>query len=541
MQRLTSDLRRTILQGLRSQARHASIVVFVLGAAFLTACQGPRTFVPQVMDTTSDRTLRAASQWVIASEPGVRRPPFRFSSVDDRFLDEVARASFNYLWTVCDPLSGMVFDRSSVRIASVAGVGFQLAAFPGAVERGWITREQASERAARILRTLESDPSNRKAGMFYHFVDARTAAPADGDAVSTIDSALLFAGMIVAGEYFGGEVAERCSRLFSAANWSFFVLNDPRPNEPYLKGFVSLGWKPTRFADPTGDGALLPYAWADAADEQRLVCFLAAAAPNPAHRVDPIVYYRLRRMLGESDGSGVHVWFPWSGALFTHFFAQCFIDYAAMGADNPGAHGVPHRPRVDWWENARRGVQLHRAKALRNPLGVPTLGVNAWGLSACDSAGGYAVPGVFPARIPTLDQVPQIDFADFTPKDDFGDGTIAPYAAGCSLLFEPEAAIAALRYYRGLAGSDGRPLVWRELGGGASGGEGGSGFQDSFNLGTNWVAPDCVAIDQGPLVLAIENARSGLVWRLFMRNQWVRDAGNALGLRANRVRPDQTR
>jgi len=246
-------------------------------------------------------------------------------------------------------------------------------------------------------------------------------------------------------------------------------------------------------------------------------------------------------MLGESDGSGVHVWFPWSGALFTHFFAQCFIDYAAMGADNPGAHGVPHRPRVDWWENARRGVQLHRAKALRNPLGVPTLGVNAWGLSACDSAGGYAVPGVFPARIPTLDQVPQIDFADFTPKDDFGDGTIAPYAAGCSLLFEPEAAIAALRYYRGLAGSDGRPLVWRELGGGASGGEGGSGFQDSFNLGTNWVAPDCVAIDQGPLVLAIENARSGLVWRLFMRNQWVRDAGNALGLRANRVRPDQTR
>jgi len=180
-------------------------------------------------------------------------------------------------------------------------------------------------------------------------------------------------------------------------------------------------------------------------------------------------------MLGESDGSGVHVWFPWSGALFTHFFAQCFIDYAAMGADNPGAHGVPHRPRVDWWENARRGVQLHRAKALRNPLGVPTLGVNAWGLSACDSAGGYAVPGVFPARIPTLDQVPQIDFADFTPKDDFGDGTIAPYAAGCSLLFEPEAAIAALRYYRGLAGSDGRPLVWRELGGGGGGGEGGGG------------------------------------------------------------------
>jgi hypothetical protein len=315
--------------------------------------------------------------------------------------------------------------------------------------------------------------------------------------------------------------------MFAAADWSFFVMQTPQKNEPYLKGFVSLGWKPARFEDPTGEGALLPYAWADAADEQRLVCLLAAAAPTPAHRVEPAVYYRLRRMLGESDNSGVHIWFPWSGALFTHFFAHCFIDYAAMGPDDPGAEGIARRPRVDWWENARRGVHLHRNKAIRNPLGMPTLGPNAWGLSACDAASGYSVPGVFPSRIATADQIPQVDYADHTPKDDYGDGTIAPYAAGCAVMFEPELAISALRFYRGLAAANGQSLVWRQPRAGATASY---GFQDSFNLGTGWVAPDCVAIDQGPLVLAIENARSGLVWKLFMQSKQVRAGLRSLGL-----------
>lgn len=503
---------------------HLALVVAATSSA---ACSSDYRCAPDATDTTRDHSLRPAAEWVIASEPGSPRPPFRFSSEDDRLLDEVARGAFAFLWKACDEQSGMVYDRTSVRFASVAGIGFQLAALPGAVERGWITREQGADRAARILRTLESEPRNRKAGMFFHFVDGRTAAPINNDAVSTIDSALLFAGMIVAGEYFGGEIAERGDRMFAAADWTFFVLNEPRADESYLKGFISLGWKPRRFDDPTGEGALLPYAWADAADEQRLVCFLAAAAPNPAHRADPAVYYRLRRMLGESDGSGVHIWFPWSGALFTHFFAHCFIDYAGMGPDDPAANGVSRRPRVDWWENSRRGVELHRAKAARNPLGVPTLGPNAWGLSACDAASGYIVPGVFPNRIATIDQIPQFDFADYVPKDNFGDGTLPPYAAGCAVMFEPEAAIAAMRFYRGVQGEDGRPLVWREP---AEGESGGFGFQDSFNLGTNWVAPDCVAIDQGPLGLAIENARTGLVWRLFMQNSASREALRALGL-----------
>jgi hypothetical protein len=228
----------------------------------------------------------------------------------------------------------------------------------------------------------------------------------------------------------------------------------------------------------------------------------------------------------------VHIWFPWSGALFTHFFAHCFIDYAAMGADDPAAMGNERRPRVDWWENARRGVNLHRAKAISKPENIPTLGRCAWGLSACDAASGYLVPGVFPLRIATLDQLPQVDFADFVPRDNYGDGTIAPYAAGCAVMFEPAAAIEALRYYTSVPVADGGRRLWRAPAGGVSGAN--FGFQDSFNLGTGWIAPDCVAIDQGPLALAIENARTGLTWRLFGRNRWVKAAEDALGFGAAR-------
>lgn len=505
---------------------------FILGslATGLLTLWGCASQVPPSAD--SPPVPRIAADIIIESPRGTPRPPFRFNRDDDRLLEEVQRASFWYLWNACDPQTGMVYDRSSAKIVSVAGVGFQLAAIPAAVQRGWISQDAGRERSQRILRALESCPTNRKAGLFYHFLEGPTAAPVNSDAVSTIDSALLFAGMIVAGEHFGGETRERAERLFAAADWSFFVLHHPRPNEPYLKGFISLGWKPDNFADPTGAGKLLPYAWADAADEQRLVCFLAAAAPNPAHRVDPSIYYRLRRMLGEHENSGIHVWFPWSGALFTHFFAHCFIDYAHMGPDHPADHGALHRSRVDWWENARRGVELHRIKARQNPLGLPTFGEHAWGLTASDCASGYCVPGIFPRRISLPDQIPQFDFADFTPKDDFGDGTIAPYGAGCAIMFNPAASVAALRHYRSLKTPDGRLLVWKDPGNSGETGE--YGFRDAFNLGTGgggWVAPDCVAIDQGPMVLAVENARSGLIWTLFHRSQVVQDAMQRLGLK----------
>ncbi len=467
---------------------------------------------------------------VVESPAGTKRPPFEFSEADSRFLDEVQRGAFNYLWTVASPTTGMVFDRSSVKFASVAGVGFQLAAIPVGVERGWISRDDGRGRAATILRALASNPTNRKAGLFYHYLEGETAGPVrDGPelVVSTIDSALLLAGVAVAGSYFGEEVGAVADRLLDEADWRFFLSGDEA--RPHERGFVSLGWKPADPAEPTGDGSLLPYYWIDSGDEHRLVCWIANTPADPDHRIDPAVYYRLRRALGEYGDTGPLVWFPWSGALFTALFAHCFIDYAHRGQDDPASFGVERRVGVDWWENSRRLVRLHQLKAVENPLGLAGLGTNAWGLTASDSPKGYAVPGLFPDPVPMPEARPELDFATVTVEDNYGDGTIAPYGAGCAILFDPERSLAALWHYRSLWDGQGKPLVWRDPG------AGGYGFQDAFNLSPEgssapWVAPDCVAIDQGPLILCIENARTGLIWRLFERHAGMKAAAERLGL-----------
>ncbi|MEM9082026.1 MAG: glucoamylase family protein [Planctomycetota bacterium] len=480
----------------------------------------------------------------IERDPDTPIPPFRFSASDEALLEEIQRASFLFLWESCDPETGMVYDRSAVsdvHVASVAGIGFQLAALPVAVERGWITRAEGEDRAERILSAIASNPNNRKAGLFYHFVDARDGGPtreAYEKVVSTIDSALFFAGAIVCGQYFGDEVERIGDELLSEADWTFFQGGARDTSEE--AGFVSLGWAPRDKDDPTGDGDLLPGYWLDSGAEHRLIMFLAAAAPKESHRISAEQYYRLRRHLGEWNEIGKMVYLPWSGALFTAFFDHCFIDYAGAGMDDPGVHTDVPRARVDWWENSRRLSLMNRERAIENPLGLPTFGANAWGLTAMDTVHGYGVPGLFPMPLEFVNAMPGRDYAEvhvedqwgrpipsgemYVPGDAWGDGTIAPYGAGSAIMFLPDQSVAAMRWMRNLKDSDGEPVVWRAPR------DGGYGFLDSFNLGTGWIAHDYVAIDQGPLVLAIENARTGLIWELFHKHEWVKEAMDRLGM-----------
>lgn len=473
----------------------------------------------------------AASEVIIASPLGVARPPYFFSRDDEQLLDDVQRGAFLYLWNECSTTTGMVHDRTSASLVSIAGVGFQLAALPVGVTRGWISHDQACERARLILTSLAGNPANRKAGLFYHFLDDQTAGPykdAYEGVVSTIDSAILFSGIIVAGQYFGGDVQSLGDRLVREADWAFFVHHSTA--KPAESGFVSLGWKPDVADEPTGEGRLLPFVWVDSGDEHRLVTFLGVCAEQPEFRLDPSLYYRLRRQLGSFGDSGPMVWFPWSGALFTSFFAHCWLDYAAMGADDPRAFGAAHRARVDWWENARRAVRLHQLKSRANPAWFALHGEHGWGLSASDTPGGYGVPGLFPDRLMMPGARPEFDYSTFNVKDDVGDGTLAPYASGCAVLFQPAEALAAMRHNRSLRAADGSPLVWKTPDADARG----YGFQDAFNLEKNWVGADCVAIDQGPLLLCIENARTGMVWDLFHAHPAVQAGLTRLSLARRR-------
>jgi hypothetical protein len=500
----------TVLGPFRSPLWRASLVVGLgaLGGSLVPAGSAQARDTPPL--ATAPNILADADR---------PRPPFEFGAEDQALLEEIQRGCFQFFWSATAPQSQMVVDRTSASIVSVAGLGFQLSAIPIGVEHGWITREEGEARALQILRPLEANEGNRKFGLFFHYLDGATAGPAKEGyetVVSTIDSAILFAGMLTAGSYFEGETREIADRLFAAADWAAFIPPDKSVPKAHERGFISLGWKPTDRADPTGAGELLPFYWMDSGDEQRLVTFLAVCAPDGGRRVSPQVYYRMRRALGQYGGAPPFAWFPWSGALFTNFFAHCWIDWARMAPDTPAAFGVLSRPRIDWWENSRRAALMHRAKAIENPKGLPGLGAEAWGLSACDARSGYLVPGLFPELLRIEGWRPEFDYSTVKPEDNFGDGTIPPYSAGSAIMFVPEYSLEALRAYRALTNTRGEPLVWMGVG------EGEYGFRDSFNRGAEWVAPDYVAIDQGPLILAIENARTGRVWDWFHAHPWVR-------------------
>lgn len=494
---------------------YASLLAGGLIAFFAGACQPTPAAAPSLV------TNPAPLPEVVAP-PGTPRPPFDFSRDDEALLEQIQHGAFNFMWRAGDKPGtlGMTPDRTSKPEVSIAGVGFQLSGIIIGIEHGWITREAGEARVLGILKGIAANPENRKAGLFYHFLNPATAGQ-PGEAyehvVSTIDSALFFAGVITASQYFGGEVATIGDQLVRDADWSFFLCT--KPGE---EGFISLGWEPRDKHKPTGDGRVLPYSWIDNGDEHRLVTFLAACAPDAAHRVDPVTYYKLRRTLGSYKGEPPFVWFPWSGAIFTTQFSHCWIDYASIGPDDPAAFGVPCRPRVDWWENSRRAMQMHRQKAIDHP--EHGLSEHLWGLTASDYAKGYQVPGLFPTRLDMPGCQVGRDYPKEPGKDNFGDGTIAPYGAGCSIMFDAQAPTESLRYLYNL--KDGTlPRIWDDPA------KGGYGLADAFNLQNGWIAPDHLAIDQGPLLIAIENARTGLIWKLFHQHPFVKDGMQRLGLR----------
>jgi len=494
-----------------------------VAALCLAACEKP---APRAKGEPAKPAGPPFGQMVIEADKERPRPPFKFESDDDYFLDQIQLGAFRYFWDAANPKTGMIPDRSSSTVVSVAGVGFQLAAYAIGAERGWVDGKLARERVELILMSLIENPENRHFGLFYHFIDGDTAGqPKDAPerVVSTIDTALLFGGLAVAASYFDGSVPKLANQLMAEADWTQFVgdgTDDAQGN-----GYISLGWKPTDPAQPKGEGKRLPYYWVDSGDEHRLVTFFAVAAPDPKHRIPAETYFRLRRQIGSHGDTGPMVWFPWSGSLFVQFFAHCFMDHAAMGPDDPSKFNIPNRPKVDWWENARRTARLHQIKAIENPMKLPGFGEKMWGLSASDNEKGYQVPHLYPTMLPMPGALPNLDYSPFTPKDDWGDGTVAVYSAGSTIMFDPNPALMALRNYREIKDVKGQPMkTWRDPA------TGGHGFVDSFNVGTGWVSPDDLAIDQGPLMLAIENARTGFIWRLFHRHDMVKAGLKTLGM-----------
>ena len=412
-------------------------------------------------------------------------------------LDEVHRVSFDYFLQQANPCNGLVLDSTRVEgVASIAAVGFGLASLPVAAERGWMTREAARDRAlatVRFFREAPQDGARRGTGhrgFFYHFLDMETGRRAWKSELSTIDTTLLVAGLLCAAEYFVGEhtaeqeIRDGARAIYERVEWDWALGQGE---------MISMGWTPER--------GLLRYRWEGYTEALLLY---ALAAGSPTHPVSAGAFeastraYRWKTIYGHA-----HLY---AGPLFIHQFSHLWIDFR----DIPDAY---LRDRgIDYFENSRRATLVHREYAVRNPRGFAVYGENAWGITASDGPG---------PRVLEVDGTERRFWGYRARGVPYGpdDGTLAPWAAIASLPVAPDVVLDCLESLAALHRGIGDCY----------------GFENSFNptfpngnAALGWVSEDHYALNQGPIVLAIENYRSGLVWRLMQQCEPL-----ATGLRRN--------
>jgi hypothetical protein len=423
---------------------------------------------------------------------------------DEAFLLLVQRLAFDYFWHEAHPATGLVPDRTaSGSASSIAAVGFGLTAYIIGVERGYVEREAASERTLRTLRTLWEAPQGPEArgtagyrGMFYHFLEMGTGLRAGSSEVSTIDTALLMAGVLDAGAFFDGShpdeqaIRTLSQQLYERVDWRWAQVRPP---------LIGHGWTP--------EAGHIPYDYGGYS-EAMLLYLLALGSPT--HPVEPASWdgftegYRWGAFYGYE-----HVNF---GPLFGHQYTHAWVDFRGIQDAYMRGRGI------DYFENSRRAALAQRTYAADNPMGWRGYDADIWGLTACDGPADttLAVNGTmrefrsYWARGAALDGI-------------HDDGTIAPTAAGGSVAFVPEEATYALKAMHARYGA----ALWGEY-----------GFLDAFNPtfdfedvplrhgrvipGLGWFDTDYLGIDQGPIVVMIENLRSGLIWRLMRADPYVR-------------------
>ncbi|MEO5987816.1 MAG: glucoamylase family protein [Candidatus Eisenbacteria bacterium] len=408
----------------------------------------------------------------------------RLDREDSQMLEAIQRGAFSFFLHETNRTNGLVRDKTRPDWpASIAAVGLALTAYPVGVERGFVTRAEAVTRTLTTLRFFwqskqgpEPDATGYK-GFYYHFLDMQTGARAWQCELSTVDSALLVGGMLTAAAYFAGdapaerEIRDLANRLYARVDWRWAQDGGAT---------VTHGWRP--------EEGFLPYRW-QGYDEALLLYVLGLGSPT--HRLSAESYQAWM-----STYRWVTVYdtqFLYAGPLFTHQLSHVWIDFRGI------QDGFMRERGIDYFENSRRATFVQQQYGIRNPRGHARYGKFCWGITASDGPGELirVVNGV------------ERRFFDYLARgvpNGPDDGTIAPWAVVASLPFAPEIVLPTLKYFNELHLCDLHPY----------------GFKATFNptypvadgspLG--WVSPWHFGINQGPIVVMIENHCSGLVWRL---------------------------
>lgn len=425
---------------------------------------------------------------------------FVLSSQQKVFLDTLQYKTFLYFLSEINPSIGTVKDRSTDSSpASIAAMGFALPIWAIGAEKGWISRDQAIDLTYNMLNFLinskqtADELSSGHNGFYYHFLDMKTGERYWNSELSSIDSGLLFCGMIFARQYYNSDsekekaIRDLATKLIARANYNFFTQkNDAK--YPYA---ISMGWHER-------DNGKMEISWWGYTEA--LFLYIIASGMDMQHAKEAWATWLKSYQWREPYPGLGHVVFP---ALFAHQYSMLFLDMRGW------IDQYMKSKNSDYFENSRRATYAQWNFAKENPNGWKGYDSLSWGWTASDGPGekyntdsmkflGYAARGN-------------------AGKDSvmYDDGTIAPTAAGGSIPFAPEITIPTLIEMKQRYDSIG---VWGKY-----------GFKDSFNPTLKWADEDYLGIDQGPIVIMIENFYNNFVWKYFMKDEIVEKGLKILG------------
>ncbi len=423
---------------------------------------------------------------------------YLLSSEDEAMLDSIQKKTFLFFMGEHHPEWGIVRDRTaSWAPASIASTGFGIPSFAIGAERGWITRDEAAQITLNMMNffvnSLQSPDTLASGykGFYYHFLRMDTGLREWRCELSSVDTGLLMMGILFARNYYDrdneteNQIRSQGSLMLGNIEWDFMMM----PDSGNYARQISMGWHP--------ESGLHKMGWSGY--NEALFLYILAAGTGLENAKES---YRswLSSYKWQTPYEGLsHVAFP---PLFGHQFSHCFIDFRGLADEYMRDNGI------DYFENSRRATRVQRQYAIDNPHGWVGYDSLCWGVTASDGPGdkynfgereflGYAGRGT---------SGPEYNY--------FDDGTIAPYGPLSSLPFAPEIVIPTIRSINEKMGDK----IWGRY-----------GYYDSFNLTAGWVNDDFIGIDQGPMLIMIENFRTGLVWNYVMNDPVIQKGLQTLG------------
>jgi hypothetical protein len=417
----------------------------------------------------------------------------RSAGTDSEMLDLLRRQAFDFFRQEANPANGLLLDKTQPGSpSSIAAVGMGLSVYIVAVERDLLSRAEAIERTLTILRFFHSsrqgpevDATGYK-GFYYHFIDMKTGCRVWRCELSTIDTAILMAGVLAVATYFAGnsagerEIRELADVLYRRVDWKWALDNGTT---------ICHGWKP--------ESGFLPYRW-DRGYSEALILY-ALALGSPTFAIGEEGYRQWTSTFEWTDIYGIeHIY---AGPLFIHQMSHLWLDFRGIHDD------FNRKVGIDYFENSRRATYVQRQYGIENPLGFSHYHKYGWGLTASDGPG--------PAIL-EIDGIRR-EFFDYRARGaPFGpdDGTISPWAVVASLPFAPEIVIDTLRHAIERLSLKARSPY---------------GFDASFNPTYpdksrnqhGWVSPWIFGLNQGPIILMIENFQTELIWKTIRKCSYI--------------------